>query len=224
MKKVSSGTQLSDLANRHYFGTTSTAFGVQTKKKPALQKSGSEDSLQKTHAYLSDISPAPEPVGTTQEVMYAIASKGLTASECLVDLEELESAPSINVENRGIGDLAVCMATPVIPDVGNGEIVTGRAAELQAESAKNVTLRYAKEIGNSAANVTRRLSRRISRKRSLDDAQLKLVESEDESSQRSVQKKISVDISKEAKEILDANLSECSEKNTLEAVNGIQKY
>ena len=181
--------------------------------------------MQKTHAYLSDISPPPEPVGTTQEVMYAIASKGLTASECLIDLEELESAPRINIDNKGIGDLAVCMATPVVPDVGNGEIVTGRAAELQAESAKNVTLRYAKEIGNSAADATRRLSRRLSRKRSLDDVQLtKLVETEEESSQRSVPKRISVDISKEAKEILDANLSECSEKNTLEAVNAIQKY
>ncbi len=216
MKRVSSGSQLSEMTNRPHFGSSS-AFGFHAQKKTALHKSSSEDSLQKSHVFVSDVSPPPETVGTSQEVMYAIVSKGLTASECLVDLEELESAPDIHVGNRGFGDLAACMATPVVPDVGNGEIVAGRAAELQAESAKNVTLRYAKEIGNSAANATRRLSRRLSRKRSLDDVQLTtLVDDNDKTSQKIEQKKDLVEIPREAKEILDANLTQCSEKNTLE--------
>lgn len=215
MKKVSSGTQLSEMAtSRHQFGSTSS-YGLQAKKKAGLHKSGSDESLQKTYVYAANFTPPPEPVDTAQEIMYAIASKGLTASECLVDFEELESAPRIHAGDREIGDLAVCMATPVVPDVGNGEIVSGRAAELQAESAKNVTLRYAKEIANSASNATRRLSRRLSRKRSLDDTQItKLVASSSE--ERGSQKMKHVDISQEAKVILDANLSECSEKNTLE--------
>lgn len=223
MKRVSSGSQLSEMANRHYFGSNST-FSAHTKKKSALHKSSSDDSLQKSQVFVSDVSPPPEAVSTSQEVMYAIVSKGLTASECLVDLEELESAPSINVGNRGFGDLAACIATPVVPDVGNGEIVVGKAAELQAESAKNVTLRYAKEIGNSTANATRRLSRRLSRKRSFDDAQINILEEDtrgicDKKSQQNEQKKKVAEISQEAKEILNANLSQCSEKNTLESYN-----
>lgn len=213
MKKVSSGTQLSEMtSNRLHFGPA-PALGLQVKKKASLHKSGSEESLQKTHAYGADISPPPEAVSTSQEIMFAVVSKGLTASECLVDFEELEPAPDVRVSNKEMGDLAACMATPVIPDVGNGEIVSGRAAELQAESAKNVTLRYAKEISSSASNVTRRLSRRLSRKRSFDDPQIATLVSGYE--EGSAQKKKAGDIPHEARVLLDANLSECSQKNTL---------
>lgn len=214
MKKVSSGTQLSEMtSNRQHF-STAPSISFQVKKKPTLHKSSSEESLQKTQAYLSEISPPPEPVSNTQEIMYAVVSKGLAASECLVDFEELEPAPGIHLNDKKVGDLAACMATPVIPDVGNGEIVTGRAAELQAESAKNVTLRYAKEIANSASDVTRRLSRRLSRKRSMDDGQLTHLVGAEQEAASNPRKKVA-DIPHEAKELLNANLVECSEKNKL---------
>jgi len=201
MKKVSSGSQLSDMVKTHH----NRVSHVPQSKIP---KSSSDDSLR-TRAFVSEVSPPPEASSKASDIMYAVVSKGLASSQCLADISELETAPDIRVSETDItGNLASCLATEVIPDEGNGELITTRAAELESESAKNVTMRYAKEITSAAAEGTRRLSR----KRSLDGSQELPCE---DVVDRQVSQKVS-DLPPEGKELLSVNLQECSAKNTLD--------
>lgn len=200
MKKVSSGSQLSDMVKSHH----RMAHAPQSK----LPKSSSDESLR-TRAFVSEVSPPPE-VSKASDIMYAMVSKGLASSQCLADISELETAPDIRVSEAEItGNLASCLATEVIPDTGNGELITTRAAELESESAKNVTMRYAKELTSAASEGARRLSR----KRSLDGSQ-ELPSCEDVVD-RQVSQKVS-DLPPEGRELLSVNLEECSAKNTLD--------
>jgi hypothetical protein len=200
MKKVSSGNQLSELPHARVLGHTPlVGHGPTLNSKKPLSKSSSEESLQKTRAFVAEVSSPPE---MATEIMYAVVSKGLVASECLADIE-LESAPDIEIDKREIaGNLAACMATPVVPEAGNGEMVNNKAAELESEVAKNVTQRYAKEIGLTSP-------RRLSRKRSLD------IDIEAIDGQNSFGTK-SIKVNEQGKQLLEIGLETQLEKNTID--------
>jgi hypothetical protein len=166
MKKVGSNTNLCEL------GAHSPAHSSQFVRAPKLMpKSSSAESLTTKALHYAAIQPTPAHSGSNSDVVFAVMSKGLAASECLIDIEELESAPALGPDGparRGdlqevSSQLASCMATPVVPDVGNGELVAGKAAELEAESAKEVEIRYLKET-----SLVKGRERRLSRKRSRD--------------------------------------------------------
>lgn len=101
------------------------------------------------------LSPVP-----SADIVYAIATKGLPSTECLASME-MKDAPSL--------DLAVCMATPVVPDEGPGVEVRQRIAAITKQAEFQIRLRYAEEI---AARTAVRMRSRLTRKRSIDDLDL----------------------------------------------------
>ena len=100
----------------------------------------------------------------SSEIAYAFASEGITSIECLP--LEMKTAPSLSASM----DLAMCMATPVIPDEGPGAEVRQRVAAIGAQAEAQLRLRYAEEIASRAVVRLRRMS--SGRKRSLDDLDL----------------------------------------------------
>ena len=96
------------------------------------------------------------------EVVFAITKESFaTAMECLPSLE-MADAPPVEV--------AVCMATPVVPDEGgHGEEIRQRAASLGERVETELRLRYAEEVALRAATRAGDLRRR---KRSLNDADI----------------------------------------------------
>lgn len=132
---------------------------------------GRGDSL-KPHAISLDVPPSPSaPSVHDSDLVYAVASKGLTATECLASIEMEQAPPLVQVSSseqrlRAL-DVAACMATPVLPDEGNGELVQKTASKLGARAEAQLRLRYAQEITNAAARSS--TLRRLSRKRSLDE-------------------------------------------------------
>lgn len=213
MKKVSSGNQLSELPHARVLGHTPlVGHGPPLTSKKPLSKSSSEESLQKTRAFVTEVAPPPK---MDTEIMYAVVSKGLVASECLADIE-LESAPDIKIDKREIaGNLAACMATPVVPESGNGEMVNNKAAELESEVAKNVTLRYAKEVGKSATVRGLTSPRRLSRKRSLD-IDVEAIDEQNSFGNSSRETAKSIKVNEQGKQLLEIGLETQLEKNTID--------
>ena len=175
MKKVSSHPQLVELANSP--ANSQGAAFVQRPKGLVRPKSNESLSAQ-TKALGGPLhhqvhSNAPAYVANSgSEIMFAVMNKGLAASECLVNIEEIESAPALKdqeVSSQLATSLASCIATQVLPDVGNGEIVAAKAAELSASSAKEVEARYMKETQTAARTGRPEVERRLSRKRSRGD-------------------------------------------------------
>lgn len=149
------------------------------KSKP-MPRNSSEESLRTRAILGTDIYvPPTEQVAQSNsgqesvEVAYAVVSKGLAATECLSTIE-LEEAPSLvgrqgSFKREVAAELAACMATPVLPDDTNGEIVNRRAAQLESEIHRNIKERYAQEVSRFAPEASRSRSR-LGRKRSLGDA------------------------------------------------------
>jgi len=145
-----------------------------------MPRNSSEESLRTRAILGTDIYvPPTEQVAQSNsgqesvEVAYAVVSKGLAATECLSTIE-LEEAPSLvgrqgSFKREVAAELAACMATPVLPDDTNGEIVNRRAAQLESEIHRNIKERYAQEVSRFAPEASRRRSR-LGRKRSLGDA------------------------------------------------------
>lgn len=96
---------------------------------------------------------------SSTEVVFAITKESFaTAMECLPSLEMADAPPV---------DVAVCMATPVVPDEGgHGEEIRQRAASLGQRVETELRLRYVEEITSRAAVRAGDVRRR---KRSLDD-------------------------------------------------------
>jgi hypothetical protein len=161
MKKVSSHTQLTDLAN-----SPANSQGAAFVQRPkGLVRPKSNDSLSAQTKTMAALHYTANAANTGSEVMYAVMNKGLAASQCLVNIEEIEGAPALRdeeVSSQLATSLASCIATQVVPDVGNGEMIASKAAELSASSAKAVEVRYMQET-KAAARPERRLSRKRSR-------------------------------------------------------------
>lgn len=78
--------------------------------------------------------PAP-----SADIMFAMAKEGV--------LETLECMPSIEMKDAPPVDLAICMATPAVPDEGPGAEVRQQTNAVEAE----LRLRYAQEVATRAA-------------------------------------------------------------------------
>lgn len=209
------------------------------KSKP-MPRNSSEESLRTRAVLGTDIYvPPTEHVAQTNsgqesvEVAYAVVSKGLAATECLSTIE-LEEAPSLvgkqgSFKREVAAELAACMATPVLPDDTNGEIVNRRAAQLESEIQRNIKERYAQEVSRFAPEASRR---RLGRKRSLGDAMPEdcsdsddninvhynniLLESELEVRSGSKKNDISAeDLTQQEIDILNKQIEECQAKHTL---------
>ena len=129
---------------------------------------------------------------------------------------ELEEAPELVSHNKSevAAELAVCMATPVLPDTGNGELVAKRTSQLRSEIENDIKERYVQEIQKNAGRS------RIRRKRSLGDADL--CNSEDHPDEGiirlpSVPKIGDVkDISPEGEQLMQQSIEEVQMKHTLD--------
>lgn len=142
---------------------------MQSISGPSIASSPLSASTQ-THAFAFDHDAPPIPtVPIPEDVAFAVASKGIiSATECLASIDMAE-APQLSDHHVNQFDVASCLATPVIPDQNNGELVQQRAARLSAQSEVHLRLRYMQEISGAAV---RSSIRRLTRKRSLDDLDL----------------------------------------------------
>ena len=143
MHKSSSHPKLTELTTHQASPTNSASAFV----KPALARPRSHENLSSATRALSHFTPSLEGnVTPTADIVYAVMNKGLAASECLVNIEEIKSAPALVDTNEEVSSqLATCIATQVMPDQGNGEIVASKAAELKDASSKEVEERYMRE-------------------------------------------------------------------------------
>lgn len=209
------------------------------KSKP-MPRNSSEESLRTRAVLGTDVYvPPTDQVAQSNsrqesvEVAYAVVSKGLAATECLSTIE-LEEAPSLvgkqgSFKREVAAELAACMATPVLPDDTNGEIVNRRAAQLESEIQRNIKERYAQEVSRFAPESARR---RLGRKRSLGDAMPEdcsdsddninihykniLLESEIKVGSGSKKNDISAEeLTQQEIDILNKQIEECQAKHTL---------
>lgn len=125
--------------------------------------------------FSADATTTVGPPVQNNDIVYAMAAKGITATECFAEMEtapDLVHSSSSDIRARAL-DIAACMATPVLADEGNGELVKEKAAKLEARTQAELRTRYVQEITSAAsrANFANRL-RRLNRKRSLDDLDL----------------------------------------------------
>lgn len=130
----------------------------------------------KTYALVLDLpSAATAPSGPPpSELAMAVASRGiLSATECLV--VDLEQAPALTDTAR---DVAACMASPMLPDRSNAEMITARASQMASQAETHIRLRYVDEVSNKLPTDEELAARgspkreRLRRKRSLDDLEL----------------------------------------------------
>ena len=150
MKKASSHPHLAELAH-----SPANSQGAAFAQRPkGLPRPKSNESLSAQTRVRASLHAANYVANSGGEIMYAVMNKGLVASECLVNIEEIESAPALRdeeVSSQMASSLASCIATQVLPDVGNGELVSSKAAELYDSSAKQVEARYMRETARDAA-------------------------------------------------------------------------
>lgn len=114
---------------------------------------------------------------TDAAFMYAIAREGLVTATACMPAIEMDEAPALVgsaqalARERDAADMAAasCMATPVMDDRTNGELVHRRAAKLGSDAELQLRVRYAAEVSYASRAAGPRLRRAGSRKRSLDD-------------------------------------------------------
>ena len=211
MKKSSSHPHLAELAH-----SPANSQGAFVQRPKGLARPKSNESLSAQTRVKASIHAANYVANPGSEVMFAVMNKGLAASECLVNIEEIENAPALRdeeVSSQMASSLASCIATQVLPDVGNGELVSSKAAELFDSSVKQVEARYMRETavreaarGEAAVKETAaalrpgrpvEVERRLSRKRSRGEL--------------SVEEKAILDSHEEVGKVID----EVAEKNTV---------
>ena len=150
MKKASSHPHLAELAH-----SPANSQGAAFAQRPkGLPRPKSNESLSAQTRVRASLHAANYVANSGGEIMYAVMNKGLVASECLVNIEEIESAPALRdeeVSSQMASSLASCIATQVLPDVGNGELVSSKAEERYDSSAKQVEARYMRETARDAA-------------------------------------------------------------------------
>lgn len=212
MKKSSSHPHLAELAH-----SPANLQGAFVQRPKGLSRPKSNENLSAQTRVKASMHATNYLANTGSEVMFAVMNKGLAASECLVNIEEIENAPALRdeeVSSQLASSLASCIATQVLPDVGNGELVSSKAAELFDSSAKQVEARYMRETavrdaarGEAAVKETAvalrpgrpvEVERRLSRKRSRGEL--------------SVEEKAILDGHEEVGKVID----EVAEKNTRE--------
>ena len=148
------------------------------------------------------------------DILFAVTQKGLAASECLVNIEEIERAPALVDSNDEVSSqlaFASCIAQQVIPEVGNGEIVASKAAELKDAASKMVEARYARET-------TTRVAVEGGTERgdgSGGEAEVEAAAKGESTATRLSRKRSRGDLSVEEKEALEERIEEQLAKNTV---------
>jgi hypothetical protein len=124
------------------------------------QQSHKRGSSVVTAALPMDAVGSDGPLAPASELVYAVSTEGFQTLECLPSIE-MKDAPPL--------DIAMCMASPMIPEEGPGAEARQRAAAMAARVEAELRMRYVQEV---AARSALRVSRLRSRKRSLDDLDL----------------------------------------------------
>jgi hypothetical protein len=212
MKKSSSHPHLAELAH-----SPANSQGAFVQRPKSLARPKSNESLSAQTRVKASIHAANYDVANSgSEIMFAVMNKGLAASECLVNIEEIENAPALRdeeVSSQLASSLASCIATQVLPDVGNGELVSSKAAELFDSSVKQVEARYMRETARGEAAVREAAVREAAR------AETALKETVE---RRLSRKRSRGELSVEERAILDGHeevgkvIDEVAEKNTTE--------
>jgi len=122
MQKSSSHPKLTELAHSPA-NSHGNAF-VKALPRPRSHESLSAATQTKAFSHTHVNVNANVNATPAADIVFAVTQKGLAASECLVNIEEIERAPALVDSNEEVSSqFASCIAQQVIPEVGNGEIV-----------------------------------------------------------------------------------------------------
>jgi hypothetical protein len=211
MKKSSSHPHLAELAH-----SPANSQGAFVQRPKSLARPKSNESLSAQTRVKASIHAANYVANSGSEIMFAVMNKGLAASECLVNIEEIENAPALRdeeVSSQLASSLASCIATQVLPDVGNGELVSSKAAELFDSSVKQVEARYMRETARGEAAVREAAVREAARgETALKETVERRLSRKRSRGELSVEERAILDGHEEVGKVID----EVAEKNTTE--------